>query len=67
MPPHNTDDVRIRELKDVEYEAVRAGHGIAAEDVHAERRQHAGNVREKKRFIEGDNRELPRRPLLLEP
>ena len=41
----------VGEVEHVDDEAVGLGEGEAAQDVHAERRQHAGDVREEERLI----------------
>src|SRR5438034_1326939 len=55
-----------REMEDVQYEGLGARHGVALQNVQAERRQHAADIREQVRLAEGDDRQLPRGALALE-
>ena len=56
----------VGELEHVEHQAVGRGHRLAAMDVHAEVRQHAGDVREQERLVQRDERQLPDVVVVLE-
>ena len=57
----------VGEMEHVDDQAVGLGEGEAAQDVHAERRQHAGDVREQERLVRGEDGQLPGRVAPLEP